>query len=175
MIYSYVVDENNSNPHFPFVSEGAGHVFGVSAEAIMTNPLSLIGVIKDEDLASFVESVSESWRHLTEWNWTGRFQCPESREGWKWFKCNSMPKRLPNEHTVWYGAAFDVDAHVRLAASEEKLNASVLEKKMLQVRRSECWHSVGIVLALCWHSVGNSAPRSIAAHTPCCTSRPTHA
>ena len=134
MIYSFTVDENNENARFPFCSKGAGHVFGVSAEAIMEDSSALIGAIKPDDTESFIKSVAQSWKNLTEWNWTGRFRAPDHEDGWRCVKCNSMPKRLPNGHTIWYGATFDVNAHIRLAASEEKLSASTLEKKMLQVQ-----------------------------------------
>ena len=132
----------------------------------MADPLVLIGRIHPADVAAFVESVAESWRHLTEWKWTGRVPSPagsgchlphggsgvalETLEqdsssssgaggqdswlsgpppadspGWKWVKCGAMPKRLPNMHTVWYGAVFDVDAELRLAASEAELTALI--------------------------------------------------
>jgi hypothetical protein len=136
MIYSFTVDEDNQNARFPFVSSGAAQVFGVSDESIMADPVALIGGIVEEDVTSFMASVEESWRTLKEWNWTGRFRSPEHGDGWKWVKCNSMPKRLPNMHTIWYGTCFDVDAHIRLAVSEEKLNASIIEKKLLQARGS---------------------------------------
>jgi len=129
MIYTFTVDENNENPRFPFVSRGAMNVYGVSCDAIMADPNALIGAIMAEDLASFVESVRDSWEHLTEWMWTGRFI---DKDGYRWVKCNSIPKRLPNNHTIWYGVTFDIDAQKRLADSESSLKLSVAAKKVLQ-------------------------------------------
>ena len=85
----------------------------------MADPMVLIGRINPADLQSFVESVAQSWRDLTEWKWTGRVAPggssvqPGFQPDWKWVKCSSMPRRLPNMYTVWYGAVFDVDAEMR--------------------------------------------------------------
>ena len=151
MVYSYMVDENNENPRFPRVSSGAEMVYGVSPQAIMEDPMVLLARIHPDDIPSFVESVGESWRDLTEWKWTGRMvelpekpvvprsgssvamesgsgelrRCMRSSPGWKWVKCSSMPQRLPNMYTIWYGAVFDVDAEVRLADSEAELTALI--------------------------------------------------
>ena len=126
MVYSFTVDENNENPRFPHVSSGAEQVYGMTAEAIMADAMVLIGRIHPDDIESFIASVATSWRGLTEWRWTGRFllEAPSLTKT-RWTRCRSTPKRLPNGHTLWYGAVFDADAEVELANSEAELHTLI--------------------------------------------------
>ena len=120
MIFSFTVDENNENAHFPYASPGAQAVYGVSAEEVMSDAMELVGRIHDDDLAGYVSSVEESWKQLSEWNFVFRSRFPGYPNNYKWLKASSMPKRLPNGHTIWYGAVYDVDAETRLGDSEKR-------------------------------------------------------
>ena len=133
-------DENNANPRFPIVSKGASSVFGVPPEAIVEDAIALIDKIHPDDLPSFEASVKRSWEALEQWDWKGRFEVPGSlsqsssslgessfskrvRGGYKWMRCSSQPRRLPNGHTIWYGACFDIQARAG-AESNPRLRSS---------------------------------------------------
>ncbi|EOD21212.1 hypothetical protein EMIHUDRAFT_241463, partial [Emiliania huxleyi CCMP1516] len=132
MIFSFTVDENNENARFPYASPGAQAVCGVSAEEVMSDAMELVGRIHDDDQRSYFSSVEESWKQLSEWNFTWRSRFPGYPNNYKWLKASSMPKRLPNGHTIWYGAVYDADAETRLGDSEKRQTESAASNRLLQ-------------------------------------------
>ncbi|EOD19519.1 hypothetical protein EMIHUDRAFT_451139 [Emiliania huxleyi CCMP1516] len=132
MIFSFTVDENNENARFPYASPGAQAVYGVSAEEVMSDAMELVGRIHDDDQRSYFSSVEESWKQLSEWNFTWRSRFPGYPNNYKWLKASSMPKRLPNGHTIWYGAVYDADAETRLGDSEKRQTESAASNRLLQ-------------------------------------------
>ena len=100
---------------FRFASEGSLATFGVAPDELMEGKDSLGRLIHPEDQAGLLESIAESARSLSPWNWEGRYLHPAGRTCWihGW----AEPEREIDGTTVWNGML--VDATVEHAAQEE--------------------------------------------------------
>ena len=105
---------------FPFVSGGCQAVYGLAPQEIMADPSLIVSVIHPEDIEAFTASVTETFQHLTPWQWEGRIV---TRTGQlKWVQGTSHPERLADGAVVCEGMLCDVterrEAQEALRAAE---------------------------------------------------------
>lgn len=94
--------------------------------------------IHPEDLPRHQESIAESARNLTPWR--SEFRLNHPVKGEIWIEGRSMPERLPDGSTIWYGFLHDVterkNAEAELAKHREHL-AELVQERTAELRESE--------------------------------------
>eukprot|EP00656_Telonema_subtile_P014514 TRINITY_DN17447_c0_g1_i5.p1 TRINITY_DN17447_c0_g1~~TRINITY_DN17447_c0_g1_i5.p1 ORF type:complete len:341 (+),score=29.34 TRINITY_DN17447_c0_g1_i5:133-1155(+) len=104
------------DPVFKYISKGSYSVYGLTPEQV-THPdgcQSILGVIHDDDQASFLESVQTSRVNLTEWIWHGRSHVPSGgdqdvfEDAYKNIYARSVPEKLPDGTVRWEGFLMEV-------------------------------------------------------------------
>jgi PAS domain S-box-containing protein len=112
---------------FPFVSEGARGIMGLTPEEIQRNPAATIDLIHPEDRPAYDATVAAAAATLAPWRWEGRVVLPTGEE--KWLQWSSRPERQPDGSILWDGLLIDITARrwaaKRLAASEQRLRSLV--------------------------------------------------
>jgi len=110
---------------FLYVSPGAQNVYGVPAEALMSDGAALRWITHEEDRAAVVESMFRSRDTLGPWHLEHRAVHPDGRT--TWIEGDAVPRRLEDGSTVWNGYVADVTsskhAQRELRLSEAKLRS----------------------------------------------------
>ncbi len=91
---------------FPFLSEGAGHLFGLPAAELAANPARLLALFPADQAALLQRSLDHSAITLTGWQLDASFQPPGG--GRRWVRFNAIPESLPGGAIVWHGVATDI-------------------------------------------------------------------
>jgi PAS domain S-box-containing protein len=129
MVYQFVLHPDGSIG-FPFVSDYSRELFGLEPEVIQTNPLILMGMIHPDDLAPFLQSVSQSAETMEPWQWAGRFTSPAGVE--RWLEGSSRPSREEGGDILWDGLLVDITSRKRteedLREAKDAAEAATLAK-----------------------------------------------
>ena len=106
---------------FPFISDGAKDIYGVSASEIQTNPRFVFDVVHPDDPAHFDASMAAALSTRAPWRWASRIII-DGKE--KWLEGASRPRQLSDGATVWDGLLLDVtearQSALRLEVSENR-------------------------------------------------------
>lgn len=106
---------------FPYISDGASDIYGVSAETIQANPRFVFDVVHPDDRARFDASMATALDLRAPWRWAGRIIVNGAV---KWLEGAARPRSLPEGVTVWDGLLLDVtearQAARRLEESENR-------------------------------------------------------
>jgi len=89
----------------PFLSEGAGTLFGIPAPALMATPARLFSLFPEAQNGALRESLERSAATLTPWQLDASFQPPGG--GRRWVRFNAIPEAVPSA-VVWHGVATDI-------------------------------------------------------------------
>ena len=97
---------------------------GIKAEAITKDANAIIGLIHEDDMAGFRQSLVETMTNISPWVWEGRFKTVE--KGVRWFQGASTPALQEDGVTIlWDGILLDVtsqkEAEERLRLQEAQL------------------------------------------------------
>lgn len=93
---------------FPYASEGLKTIYGVSPEEIREDSGWLYGLAHPDDKELIPSSIAQSLQDLTLWHLEFRIIHPE--KGLIWIEGRSMPQRLADGSTRWYGFITDITA-----------------------------------------------------------------
>jgi signal transduction histidine kinase/CheY-like chemotaxis protein/HPt (histidine-containing phosphotransfer) domain-containing protein len=130
MVYQFVLHPDGSVA-FPFVSNGSRELVGIEPEAILADPMLLLGIIHPEDQEEFYRSVAESAQLLQPWKWAGRFRHAATR-AYRWIDCASRPQSETNGDILWDGLLVDItdrkQAEAELRAAKEEAEAATVAK-----------------------------------------------
>lgn len=106
---------------FPYVSDGAADIYGVSAAEIQANPRIVVDVVHPEDRERFDSSMATALDLRAPWRWAGRIIVNGSV---KWLEGAARPQPLSDGVTIWDGLLLDVtdarQAALRLEESENR-------------------------------------------------------
>ncbi|MBW3635925.1 MAG: PAS domain S-box protein, partial [Armatimonadetes bacterium] len=93
---------------FLSVSDGCREIYGIEPEDVLRDAHILIEIVHPDELGSLFETIFESEKTLTPWEWEGRIthQNGETR----WIRGHARPVRLSDDSTVWDGLVVDVTA-----------------------------------------------------------------
>ncbi|WP_406666338.1 diguanylate cyclase [Gallaecimonas sp. GXIMD1310] len=100
---------------FPYVSDQAKHIYGVSPQALMDDARVLEQIVHPEDLSRIYDSIFQSAKNLTPWKQQYRVTLDD---GIHWLEGNSIPEASPDGTISWYGMIIDITERKTL---EDKL------------------------------------------------------
>ncbi|MCD6008453.1 sensor domain-containing diguanylate cyclase [Halomonas sp. IOP_31] len=107
---------------FPFVSAGAQRLFGLPAQAVMSDASAAIGRVHGDDLEGLWHSVHRSARRLSVWRYEFRYRHPDGHP--RWVQGRATPERQLDTSVLWHGFCEDVtlrkQAQLALADSERR-------------------------------------------------------
>jgi len=123
-------------PCFKYMSRGSNDVYGLTPQQA-THPSGcerILGVIHEEDQASFLSTVQESRTNMTEWIWRGRTMIPKGAAAeafateYKGIYARSVPTKLEDGTVRWEGFLIEVEPLVNGDKSPERME----EEKVLE-------------------------------------------
>ena len=103
-IYQYTLDRDHT-PKFLFISAGVENVHGLSAEAVLNDPYTLLGQIDPAQRAEYQELENKSASELSDFSMELRLIAQNGRE--HWLQLSSRPKTVEGG-IVWDGVALDI-------------------------------------------------------------------
>ena len=115
LLYQFKADVQR-NFSFPFCSAKSFDVLGVKSEKIVSDANAIIGLIHEDDMASFQESLVVTMRDLSPWHWEGRLRT--ENKGLRWFQGASTPFMQDDGSILWDGLLLDITAQKEI---EERL------------------------------------------------------
>lgn len=104
VVYQFVLD-NDGRMYFPFVSEGAIEIFGISPDEVYKDVNYAFSRVHPEDLVNVLTSIPESARTLSPWRQVFRMVHPG--KPLQWIKGDAMPRALSDGSILWNGTLFD--------------------------------------------------------------------
>jgi len=123
MIYSFRLRPDGA-VSFPYVSPTSEAFFGVRAEDLVFDVLSLLNQIHPEDRPNVDESISESARTMLPWR--AEFRVRHLKKGLFWVEGQSTPEREADGSILWHGFMSDISERKRaedaLRESEAKFH-----------------------------------------------------
>ncbi len=125
MVYQLDFGDNDSDRRFSYVSAGVERLHGISAAAVMADPMALYGQIVAKDRQRMTENEVEALARFKPYTCEFRCRLPDGRLEWRMI--SAAPRRLPSGHVVWDGIEIDI--------TERKELEAVLEKRMLALTR----------------------------------------
>ncbi|WP_024329911.1 PAS domain-containing protein [Thioalkalivibrio sp. ALR17-21] len=99
---------------FPYASDGAQQVFGVSSEQVMRDPAIAFSRVHADDLPQVQASIEASVREMQAWH--VRFRVRHPANGWIWVEGRSTPEALTDGSVLWHGVMIDISE--RMAAEQ---------------------------------------------------------
>ncbi len=118
-IYQFAL-EPTGEFHFPFISESARTLIGVSPEEVYENVGNAFAKVHPDDMPGLFESIYASANSLTPWFYIFKLIDVPGKIA-KWIRGNSVPKKMENGSILWNGAMFDI---TELKLAEEKIKES---------------------------------------------------
>jgi PAS domain S-box-containing protein len=109
---------------FTYVSNGAKWLLGLDAAAILRENSAFIGLIVPDDVHAFHDSLAQSQKELSFWNWEGRIVTADGEA--RWVNLRATPRRHGEDVCMWDGVAINISES---KISEQKL---VNSKNMLR-------------------------------------------
>lgn len=147
VIYQYE-ETANGQGHFPYASEGAMELFGLSPTELLDDAAPLLALVHDEDVDVFRASINESARSLEEWRCEFRI----IRDGEvHWILGHAKPERTDSGGTLWHG--FMTDITERKALETELQQSRDILHKAQRIGRLGHWQSDLNTGALVWSDI----------------------
>jgi PAS domain S-box-containing protein len=131
-IFQYRADRDGKIISFPFVSDGAKHLYGVSALKIIEDPMVCFNMVHPDDLERMMSEAEKSRLSLTQFDVEHRII--NARNELKWIHTRSHPKREPNGDTLWDGISLDITdkklLEENIRESEERFRTLIQDIKI---------------------------------------------
>ena len=120
LVYQYR-QERDGIVSFPFVSNGAKNLYGLSPAEIQARPELMFNAVHPDDREQFHASMAAAARSQAPWRWTGRIVVGDAI---KWIEGCARPQQLHDGAIVWDGLLRDItevhEAAVQLRSSENR-------------------------------------------------------
>lgn len=104
IVYEFTMNDKGEQA-FPYVSPRIHDFLGLNPAEVMTDASVWVNQIHQDDLPSFIETVTTSFTDLTPWHWVGRMINLNGSTGW--FRGESIPERK-NDSVLWTGIVIDI-------------------------------------------------------------------
>ena len=91
---------------FPFASNGARDLFGVTPEALQRDATVAFERVHPDDLPALMASIERSRAELAEWQ--QEFRMHDAAGALRWLRGHAVPTRLGDGATLWHGLVTDV-------------------------------------------------------------------
>lgn len=91
---------------FPYLSEKAPSIYGLSFENISKDPTCAFDCIVEEDKELVLSTASDSLKNLK--NWQLEFRIHGKTDGVHWLRINAMPQKLDENKYLWNGYVTDI-------------------------------------------------------------------
>jgi PAS domain S-box-containing protein len=157
VVYQYRLRPDGSS-HFPFASERIREIYRVSSEEVKNDAACVFTVLHPNDYTDVVESIHNSAKSLTRWNYQYRVRFEDGEV--RWLHGNAEPELEGDGSVLWHGFITDVterkNIELSLAKSEKRLN-EILNLMPLPLFIKDCQHRVLLLNATCEAQWGNSA------------------
>ena len=115
---------------FKYVSPTCAELFGVNAEAAMSDPQLLWNLVPPEDIPPLQQAAQISQANLTLWQCEFRITTPQGQT--KWLRGTGQPRRQPDGSTVWDSVFQDItaqkEAELRLQKFNQQLESRIQER-----------------------------------------------
>lgn len=116
----------DGNFFFPFVSEGAKELSGLTVEEIKNDAVKVFSIVVKDDFNDLIASIERSMNFLE--YWTHEFRIHNPVKGIRWIRGNSKPEMLEDRSILWHGYFNDITdsklAEEALKISKDKLEAA---------------------------------------------------
>jgi signal transduction histidine kinase/DNA-binding NarL/FixJ family response regulator len=122
---------------FPYVSEGCQALLGIAPQDLTCVSSLFEGLLHPEDYASYQQSMHNSAKKLSFWNWEGRIlTMPDSET--KWINLRCSPRKIENG-TKWEGIIFNITQSklAELEIRRSKVQLRELSSHIQDVREQE--------------------------------------
>lgn len=115
---------------FPYASVAIEHIYGVTANEVLTDASAAFATIYPEDLPALVDSINESAQLQTIWQHEYRVYRPD--QSLMWLSGRASPEKMPDGSTMWHGYIQDITQTKEYYLTLEKLNKqlSVAQKSL---------------------------------------------
>lgn len=139
LVFQFVL-ESDGGIFFPYVSDGAQALLGLFASELQAKPEIFSGMILEEDIAGYQQSMRISGEHFAAWNWEGRIQTRGDNDI-KWISLRATPRRTPRDAVLWDGIMLNITRNkqieLEIARSRAQLEAlSVYSQKAKENERA---------------------------------------
>lgn len=112
VLFSYCVNADHTQRRFPFISSRVHDLFDISPQALHDNADALSALLHPDEADGLRPSIEESARTLAPWHYEARLRL---RDGtYRWFEGRSLPRRLEDGSTLWFGQFTDIQEHKEL-------------------------------------------------------------
>ncbi len=122
-VYQFMVRRNGSHS-FPYVSGDCARLLGVSPETLQASPAVFRELIFTLDREDYDRALERSAEQLTDLNWEGRIQLPDSEEI-KWINLRSSPRIVDDGSLLWEGVIWNITqsklAEIEIRRSRQQL------------------------------------------------------
>lgn len=110
---------------FPFVSDGATELSGLTIDEIKQDALKVFSLVHEDDFSGLIASIQRSMNNLE--YWTYEFRIIHPTKGMRWLRGNSKPEKLDDKSVLWHGYFNDTTdsklAEEALRISKDRLEA----------------------------------------------------
>ncbi len=125
IVYQYQVEPDGTE-HFPFVSRAVAEVFGFPPEVLRADSQAIWRQVIPEDAPSLRAQIQTSAAQLSPFS--AEFRIRTLSGQLRWISAVSLPARLADGATLWYGIVTDITL---LKQTEERLRRSEAESRQL--------------------------------------------
>lgn len=112
VLFSYWVSADGSQRRFPYISSRVSDLFEVTPTELGRNGATLSSLVHPDDVAGLRPSIDESARTLRPWQFQARMCLRDGR--YQWFEGHSLPQRLDDGSTLWFGQFTSIQSHKEL-------------------------------------------------------------
>ncbi|WP_328189718.1 sensor domain-containing diguanylate cyclase [Marinobacter sp. OP 3.4] len=139
VLFSYWVSADGTQRRFPYISSRVSDLFDVTPEELGQDGLLLTELVHPDDVEGLRPSTDESARTLQPWQYQARVRLKDG--SYQWFEGHSLPKRLADGSTLWFGQFTNIQAHkdleLSLRASEAETDYQLRFHQLLASLSSE--------------------------------------
>ncbi|MFL1407062.1 diguanylate cyclase [Marinobacter sp. M1N3S26] len=139
VLFSYWVSADGTERRFPYISSRVSDLFDVTPQELSEDGLLLTALVHPDDVEGLRPSTDESARTLRPWQYQARVRLKDG--SYQWFEGHSLPKRLADGSTLWFGQFTNIQAHkdleLSLRASEAEADYQLRFHQLLASLSSE--------------------------------------
>lgn len=125
LVFQFVL-ESDGGVFFPYVSESSRTLLGLSPDYLQKNPDVFAGLILAEDAGGYAQSLRNSCKQLSAWNWEGRIQAQGDADV-KWISLRATPRRTPRGAVLWDGIMLNITRNKQIELEIARSRAQLEE------------------------------------------------